>query len=229
MAAISGEMVMIICGDEFMARQYIPKGGTMIDVGSCYGMWIEFMLKQADRVFSFEPDKRLFPELVKKYRDNPKVVLSNTALSSVCGIEGFRLNAEGNSRLEGNETDNFVITVPLDSLFENIPITCIKIDVEGREMLVLNGGMKIILKYQPVMIVEAHDNRQQIKDFFDTCRYKIIFTHIRSRFPMTDNGLMVAVPENYKAEETKIEVPITMERYRGKTALSLLESIVDKK
>ena len=218
---------MIICGDEFMAKQYIPKGGNMIDVGSCYGMWVEFMLEKADVVYAFEPDMRLFPDLINKYSSNPKVKLHNIAISEACGVCKLQINPEGNSRIGaiGEET----IMMNIDTIFENIPISCIKIDIEGFEMSALNGGLKTILKYLPVLIIEAHDNRNLIKSFFETYHYKIVFSHGRSRFPQTDNGIMVAIHES-KMKDNIVEVDIknTFRRFCGKVALSMLESEINE-
>ena len=227
MDQFSREMDMIICFDEFMARQYIPKRGNMLDVGSCYGMWIDFMLEKADKIYAFEPDRRLFYKLAKKYNNEFKVKLFNIGISDVCGSTAFEFHEEGNSKLGNSEIHgkpDEIITITIDSVFENIPLSCIKIDIEGREMWALNGGLKTILKCTPILIIEAHDNRQEIKDFFDKYHYKIVFSHGRSRFPQTDNVLMVAVHESKMNDNNvDIEMKNPFKRYSGKIALGILE------
>jgi FkbM family methyltransferase len=215
---------MIICGDEMLAMQYIPKGGTMLDIGSCYGMWIDNMLPRADKIYAFEPDVRLFPRLLERFKGNLKVSLYNIAIHNKCGANKYQINDEGNSRLEAQSGED-VLTATIDSIFEYVPISCIKIDIEGREVEALEGGIKTIMRYLPVLIIEAHDNRKEIKEFLFRNSYITIFSNTRSRFPLTDNGLMVAIHSSKIGNiELNDDASIITKRFSGDIAVSILGS-----
>ncbi len=57
----------------------------------------------------------------------------------------------------------------------NLKPTILKIDVEGFEMDVLEGGKETIKKYKPKIIIETHssDLEKQVKDFLEKLDYKV--------------------------------------------------------
>jgi FkbM family methyltransferase len=72
-----------------------------------------------------------------------------------------------------------VQTVTLDELsstmhIDDIPFL-IKIDVEGAEHLVLEGGKKFIKQYKPIILLEIHSifNMMKCYEFFSDLNYKL--------------------------------------------------------
>lgn len=69
-----------------------------------------------------------------------------------------------------------ISTIILDSLidkFENRKVSCIKIDVEGHEVNVLNGMKQIVEKYRPAIFIEISENtRNDVIRYFNDHKYE---------------------------------------------------------
>lgn len=146
---------------------------TSIDVGAKFGMYTYRLNRHSDRVIAFEPIEELNIALSKIFRKHTVDVMP-LALSGVSGVASMKtpLFKSGNPRygrssiekenrieFEGKSGwDEFTVnTARLDDLsIENIGF--IKIDVEGHEQAVLEGGLLTIQKHKPAMLIEANDN-----------------------------------------------------------------------
>ena len=140
---------------------------TVIDVGANMGQYTDFFLnklKSTGKIYSIE----LFPDtcnsLKQKYVNNNNVKVLNYAISDVDGklpfysgnhhclhnILGHDVNFR-DTKLSGE-----IESMRIDSLFANEEkIDLIKIDVEGAELLVLEGCKNIINKIEYIL-VECH-------------------------------------------------------------------------
>jgi FkbM family methyltransferase len=164
-----------------------------IDVGCHKGEVLDLILKFAPngQHYCFEPLPDLFQGLVdKKYPQNChfydlalsrekgettfNYVISNPSYSGI-----LRRNYD---RMGEEDTTITVKTDLLDTIIpENLAIDFIKIDVEGAEMLVLDGAKKTITRCKPIVIFEhglgASDiygtTPRQIFQFFDNCGLRI--------------------------------------------------------
>ena len=126
-------------------------GTHSILMGQAVGPW--------GRVYAFEPQRKLFRELIQNIRLNglDNVVPLRYALGS-----GPARIIEMNVATEGNEGGTAVGSggdpAELRSLddfgFEDVSL--IKIDVEGFEMEVLRGAVETISRSRPVLIIEIH-------------------------------------------------------------------------
>jgi FkbM family methyltransferase len=150
----------------FLAN-HLPSCGVFVDVGACTGYYTRIALNLMDtdgRVIAFEPDpdaairlrltfgdSRLTLRVEALGRDDHEAVLDRRAgtASRVRGESiagpGFRDSASVNVR-------------SLDALVEAgelPPPELLKIDVEGGEMLVLEG-MSAVLERRPALAVECH-------------------------------------------------------------------------
>lgn len=115
--------------------------------------------------FGIEPIPAQFTYLKNKYAGQSHCIIHNVAASNVTGESEFNY-VVSNPSYSGlkkrdydkpNEIDTKiqVKTELLDHLIpENIAIDLIKIDVEGAELLVLEGASKIIAKNLPLVIFE---------------------------------------------------------------------------
>jgi glycosyltransferase involved in cell wall biosynthesis len=124
----------------------INKGDVVVDLGGNIGIFNRWAYSEgADLVISFEPDKRYFNLLSKN--SDPRSILFNAAMSNKIGT----VNLYESSHLGGSNimdtNPSFAInykvrTYTLDYLFETKLINRIdflKIDIEGAEIMVLNG------------------------------------------------------------------------------------------
>jgi len=133
-----------------------------IDIGANIGNHTNFFcnIGKAENVYSFEPIKENF-EILLKNNTNQKNCY-NLGLSNYNGY-GFMNNNHphnsGTAKLisEMGNNENRIQCITLDTL--NLKdITFIKIDVEGHELFVLDGGKYTILNSHPDILIEIHDD-----------------------------------------------------------------------
>ena len=109
--------------------------------------------------------------LEAKYCGNDRVTVRGEALSSEKGIVSLRIPMRWWSEWDGFSTIEpanrvaiglwpvrrvAVQRCTLDSVVHD-PVALIKIDVEGYELIVLQGAKRTITKYKPVVLVEIND------------------------------------------------------------------------
>lgn len=170
----------------------------IVDIGAQSGLYTLFVkyLKNV-KCFSFEPFEATF----KLLNDNiilnniqDKVVTYNVGISNKIGTDILNvckdhtgLNTLGKNLIRFTE-DNCVKTevkiTTLDEEFfkKDIKVDYIKIDTEGYEYFILEGGIETIKKYRPVIQLEwVHNNMLQcnvkekwLVDFFDNISYRLI-------------------------------------------------------
>ena len=144
------------------------KNGIYFDIGSHTGIYTlcSQLYNLKNLTISIEPSYLNFIRLLNNLRLNHLPVNNcfNVAASNKEGIIKFDnrskinyLSQSGKINLYGKEQIKAVI---LDNfIFDNnsLPINCIKIDVEGYEIEVLEGSKKIIQKYFPDIFFELNE------------------------------------------------------------------------
>jgi FkbM family methyltransferase len=164
-----------------------------IDVGCHKGEMLDLILKYAPsgQHYCFEPLPDLFDGLIQK-KYPPNCHFFDTALSRETGTTSFNYVVSNPSysgilrrRYDRPNEEDTTITVKtelLDNIIsENTHIDFIKIDVEGAEMLVLEGAKKTINRCKPIVVFEhglgASDvygtTPRQIFTFFEKNNMKI--------------------------------------------------------
>jgi FkbM family methyltransferase len=157
---------------EELAR-HLPRGGTFVDVGAHIGY---YTLKAAravgptGRVIAVEPN----PETVRKLRANiaasgasvvrvEPVACSNAETTlqlyaAARGNTGESSLSAANASQAGTGTKAYSVRArPLDALVREAAVArvdAVKIDVEGAELLVLQGSRETLTRYRPVLILE---------------------------------------------------------------------------
>lgn len=144
--------------------EFVSPGGTAIDVGANEGFFAFAFSNIADRVEAFEPnpDCALFARRMLGGRARVhEIALSNGARRAQLVVpvseDGVVLHLAGNLKeivSPHARTVRFDVEVrTLDSYaFQEVRV--IKIDVEGTEIEVLEGGRQTILRDRPTLIVE---------------------------------------------------------------------------
>lgn len=113
----------------------------------------------------FEPIPQMYQDLVTKYAQNPHVDVCAIAASNAKGEATFNhvisnpaysgLQKRSYDRPEERDTQITVQTDLLDNVVpEGRKIDLIKIDVEGGEMLVLEGARKLMARHKPLVVFE---------------------------------------------------------------------------
>jgi len=140
----------------------IEKGDTVLDVGACIGDTTVTMAIKAGRtgkVIAVEPHPLNIEYLRLNLADFDNVEIISKAIWNEKGIVKFNVHSTptGHSILEDKERDRH-IEVPsdtLDNLFADRRIDFAKIDVQGAEAQVLEGGDRF-LETTRKLVIETH-------------------------------------------------------------------------
>lgn len=165
-----------------------------IDVGCHKGEVLDLVLKYAPagKHYGFEPIPAMYDKLREKYAANPLCNISNVALSNENGTTTFNyvvsnpsysgLRKRQYDRAGEQDTTITVTTQRLDDFLPSdyIP-TLIKIDVEGAELLVLEGAVATLRRTRPVVIFEHGLGASEFYDatpdrifeLFESCNMQI--------------------------------------------------------
>ena len=154
--------------DIWLLRHCTATGTLAIDIGASIGLYSRELAKSAAQVIAFEANPRVaaFARLVMP----PKVTVESVALSSASREMTLRIPI--NKR--NNPVDDLATVEPRNALQADLIITqpvvarrlddygyrdCgfIKIDVEGHEEQVLEGGLRLIEKSRPILMIELDD------------------------------------------------------------------------
>ena len=145
---------------------WVPRGGTAVDVGVWYGPWTARLAKLADRVVSIEPN----PVLARLVRAAfPAVQVIEAAASdrdgtARLGLPGGGRGAEGVASLEyPGERSIIVRRVAIDSL-GLADVRFVKMDIEGHEAAALRGAERTIRRDSPLLLLELETRHQRIED-----------------------------------------------------------------
>jgi FkbM family methyltransferase len=140
----------------------VLRGGTAVDVGANQGVFAYAFSKIADRVEAFEPNpdcaafaRRMLGNRARLHA----IALSDRSGQSEFVVpvskEGVALHLGGSlTRAEHGDTVRFTVEVRTLDSFGFKDVRAVKIDVEGGEMEVLEGGRETILRDRPALIVE---------------------------------------------------------------------------
>jgi FkbM family methyltransferase len=144
----------------------LPPDATVVDIGCHKGLVLDWLLKACPngRFYAFEPLPDLHRLLTRKYANRPSIHLSNIALSSSRGCARFYVDVDAPARsgFHSRGADSQAkrlqsIKVPtdtLDAVLDGVRPHFIKIDVEGAEFRVLQGGQNLIRQSRPIIVFE---------------------------------------------------------------------------
>jgi len=142
----------------------IEPGSMALDIGASIGIYAAEMARYADKVIAFEANPVVAAFARSVARRNVEVI--NAALSSRMGRSTLRvpLNSRGRAITElasiesKQPSEASTVTVEVETRrLDEFPVSnCsfIKIDVEGHEEAVLDGGSMLIAAQRPVLMIE---------------------------------------------------------------------------
>lgn len=173
------------------------------DIGAHGGIYSYVMERHSKLVLSFEP----IPELAKliRYKYNviarKNIIVNECAVSDMCGEVELIIpdHAEGTSTID-EENINNIITSNNDyriikvhrtmmDQYDNYTVGMVKIDVEGHEIKVIRGGLSLIKRDLPNMIIECEERYQsgslhQVIDLLSPLGYECHFLHNNELLPI---------------------------------------------
>ena len=163
---------------------------TVLDVGSNKGQSVDFFLKiNADAlIFGFEPNSRLYKNLITKYQGNSNIVFINNGVSSKEGKLLFqenimdetstfeKLNYESDylkkkARALGVSPENIIVNkyevkvITLGSFLnehKDLAIDVLKIDVEGHEYDCLLGLFDGSRSDYPILFLQLEEHKDDM-------------------------------------------------------------------
>lgn len=154
-------------------REYVPAGSTVLDVGANVGFFtLRFAQWVGDgEVIAIEPEDNNFRALVSALErsglSRRTRVLQAVAAASH-GTSFLEINPlhPADHKLSRDDTGVAVDAIRLDDLIESkgpLRPSLIKIDVQGAEMLVLQGAPEILRLSKPALFIELSE--QALKQF----------------------------------------------------------------
>lgn len=188
--------------------QYLKTNGIFVDVGAHVGqytLWAADRLRRlqpgiAPCVVAFEPNPGIFRSLQRNVRlngmeayvhlcslavsDRPGIVPFFPGTATQSGGSALALHTQSSHFAQAGEAIN-VQSVTLDAFFQQhvpvAPISMIKLDIEGAELLALQGAAQTLAAHRPVLILEAYAGfmqsfgytYQQLRDFLRALHYTI--------------------------------------------------------
>ncbi|GIJ21959.1 FkbM family methyltransferase [Micromonospora lutea] len=148
---------------------FVPTGGTAVDVGAWYGPWTARLLRRADRVVAVEPTTALAGQLRAAF---PDVEVVEAAVSDHEGTATLYLPEGGaivgTSSLE-DATQGPAVSVrriTLDSL-DLTDVRFVKLDIEGHELPALRGAERTVRRDRPVLLIEVEERIQPVEPLLD--------------------------------------------------------------
>jgi len=149
-------------GTEALLASLLQGKGAFLDVGAHIGYYSLYMLPRVTAVYAFEPDPRVRIFLEKNLANKPTAEVLPFAVSSVPGKARFTL--EGNTDISHlskgdeqtvNQIEVDVITLDAFVTSRNLAVEAIKIDAEGFDTEILQGGLTLLAHQSPLVVTEA--------------------------------------------------------------------------
>jgi FkbM family methyltransferase len=185
----------VLCG---MAKEFVKNGHVVWDVGANIGLFsfaAAHLAGRNGRVFAFEADVWLVQLLRRSASIQPStsgtVQIVPTAVAKACDLREFNIASRsrasnflagyGQSQTGGVTERQAVVAVSLDWLADRLPAPdVLKIDVEGAELEVLEGGSNLLKRACPVIICEVCSERsEEVTDLLKRLGYRIYDGDVR--------------------------------------------------
>lgn len=183
---------------EKLLNDYYGLDTPWIDVGSNLGLRSLLALSYGRKVYFIEPNEEVNKLNLERCRLNnfTNFELHKTGISNKTNVVDFYIDKTSyRSSVDGVEDLDRVVSIMvtrLDCLFDSDKYknACIKIDVEGHELEVIEGAANFINQSNPTMIIEVNSNRVKFLSVMHDLGYDVyeIFRFTRNKFLKRVNG-----------------------------------------
>jgi len=197
--------------DVWHVLRILEQGAVIVDVGSNFGYYAIYLggeLGGGTRVLAFEPFSKNYERLQRNIHLNDlheTVTAFPLALSDQddkARIQVRARNNSGSARIIKNGGEGEAIeTAKLDNIWasameKDASCSLIKIDVEGHEISVLRGAIRLLKEHRPCILIEIDPPRlaeagssvEEVQDFLDQLGY-LYFRTLRERLVKTNPSM----------------------------------------
>lgn len=134
----------------------IEEGDVVMDVGAAYGSYTLPACALGAKVYAFEPFKSHYDGLVTNLKLNGFLGLApGRCTPSDLGLFDFPGEVRYQSYAPHGQDLRFNLTT-MDTAFSEDRLDWVKIDVEGAEVHVLQGGKETLSRFLPNFLIECH-------------------------------------------------------------------------
>lgn len=154
-----------------IAKRFIRPGTAVLDVGANFGQMALEFAKAGGTVYAIEAQKRVYDILLKNVEVNrpDNVVPVFKAAHSETGLtlnfphpDFVRFDAYGSYNLPLDATEGDPVeTVRLDDLPIELPVSFMKVDVQGCDLFAMQGATGLIAKHRMPILFEFEQRFQQ--------------------------------------------------------------------
>lgn len=158
-----------------LSKQYIKPNTTVLDLGANFGqMAIEFSRVASNvKVFAFEAQDKIYKVLCKNLQANNadnvtpihRAVYDSPDLDLIFPVPDLvRFKTYGSYGIDLSAKSGAVVkSTTIDSLDVDLPVSFMKIDIQGSDLFAMKGAINTIQKYRMPIIFEYEEGFQ--KDF----------------------------------------------------------------
>ena len=160
----------------FEKIQYFPEGmfgltnnESYFDCGAFVGDTIAEFLKASGgsykRIWAAEPDRSNYKKLMQ-YIEDEKLSDVDVVNKGIYGYDGKLPFLEEGSMLSmiSDDSDNYIEVDTIDNIAVGKPVSYIKLDVEGAELMALKGAEQTIRKYKPILGISIYHKERDLID-----------------------------------------------------------------
>lgn len=191
-------------GEALVAQYYIPKNGTVIDVGANKGQWssMAFSLSTPKVIHAFEPIPAL-NQLLKNNLSHMPLIAHELACSNRKGMRTFyyfthkkrssQMSSFYPRDIEHAPTPIHVQTITLDEfcITSNIPIIdFVKIDSEGAELEIIEGAQSLLARKAIRALQFEYENSFKPADITLESIYQLLREYEYAVYKILPNSLV---------------------------------------
>ncbi len=161
-----------------------------VDCGAAEGLFSLLVAKRCNKIYAIEPVPKFIESMNLTFAGFDNVEILPVALSDQGG-EATITGSDISSVLGGSGNGTRVKVTTLDALFfdKNIPLSYIKVDLEGYDFTALKGASNIIKTHAPKIAITTYHKKEHAGLISDYLRdinpnYRIKTKGIEERFGM---------------------------------------------
>lgn len=131
-------------------------------------------------IYAFEPDPVNFQQMSYVWSNQPRVTCFPAGVGAREEVVSF-VSDTSSSKISSDGTQQISVVV-LDQILKNIPITYLKMDVEGMELAALDGAKCILQTYKPKLAICTYHSDSDMLEIPKRIlainpEYKLYFRH----------------------------------------------------